>query len=109
MIRYADVLLMKAEALNSIDDTSNDKYDALNEVRGRAGLTSITAADNLNKEQFAEVVLEERLHELCCEHLRRWDLIRFGKPGRIYERPCRSHHPALSCSIPNSTGSRRCQ
>lgn len=35
MIRYADVLLMKAEALNSIDDTSNDKYDALNEVRGR--------------------------------------------------------------------------
>ena len=49
MIRYADVLLMKAEALNSIDDTSNDKYDALNEVRGRAGLTSITAADNLNK------------------------------------------------------------
>ena len=81
MIRYADVLLMKAEALNSIDDTSNDKYDALNEVRGRAGLTSITAADNLNKEQFAEVVLEERLHELCCEHLRRWDLIRFGKLG----------------------------
>ena len=81
MIRYADVLLMKAEALNSIDDTSNDKYDALNEVRGRAGLTSITAADNLNKEQFAEIVLEERLHELCCEHLRRWDLIRFGKLG----------------------------
>ena len=31
--------------------------------------------------QFAEVVLEERLHELCCEHLRRWDLIRFGKLG----------------------------
>lgn len=79
LIRYADVLLMKAEALNSIDDKTDAKYNALNEVRQRAGLNDITAADNLTKEQFAEKVLEERLHELCCEHLRRFDLIRFGK------------------------------
>ena len=70
---------MKAEALNSTNDTSNEKYEALNAVRSRAGLTSITAADNLSKEQFANVLLEERLHEFCCEHMRRWDLIRFGK------------------------------
>ncbi len=79
LIRYADVLLMKAEALNATDATGTAKYDALNLVRRRAGLSDITAADNLNKEQFAETVLEERLHELCFEHLRRWDLIRFGK------------------------------
>lgn len=79
LIRYADVLLMKAEALNAINDTGNEKYDALNLVRTRAGLSSVTAADNLNQQQFADILLQERLHELCCEHLRRWDLLRFGK------------------------------
>ncbi len=79
LIRYADVLLMKAEALNAINDAGNGKYEALNQVRRRAGLTDITAANNLSQQQFAEVVLQERLHELCFEHLRRFDLIRFGK------------------------------
>ncbi len=78
LIRYADVLLMKAEALNAIGD-NDEKYTALNLVRNRAGLGSITAADGLNKEQFAELLLQERMHELCCEHMRRWDLLRFGK------------------------------
>lgn len=78
LIRYADVLLMKAEALNATGD-NNEKYTALNLVRNRAGLSSITAADGLSKEQFAELLLQERMHELCCEHMRRWDLIRFGK------------------------------
>ncbi|MBS5908281.1 MAG: RagB/SusD family nutrient uptake outer membrane protein [Dysgonomonas mossii] len=78
LIRYADVLLMKAEALNATGD-NNEKYTALNLVRARAGLGSITAADGLNKDQFAEVLLQERMHELCCEHMRRWDLLRFGK------------------------------
>lgn len=79
LIRYADVLLMKAEALNAVKDPSTTKYDALNEVRRRAGIGEITAADNLSEAQFAELVLQERLHELCFEHLRRFDLIRFGK------------------------------
>ena len=34
---------------------------------------------NLSKEDFAGLVLEERLHELCCEHVRRDDLVRHGK------------------------------
>lgn len=78
LMRYADVLLMKAEALNATGD-NDEKYKALNLVRTRAGLGSITEDDGLNKEQFAELLLQERMHELCCEHMRRWDLIRFGK------------------------------
>ncbi len=39
----------------------------------------ITKEDGLTKEEFASVVLEERLLELCCEHHRRFDLLRFGK------------------------------
>lgn len=79
LIRYADVLLMKAEALNSIGDMGQEKYDALNAVRSRANLSPITMAQNLSKDEFAEILLEERLHEFCFEHMRRWDLIRFGK------------------------------
>jgi hypothetical protein len=78
-MRYADVLLMASEALNNMDDTSGKKYDYLNEVRSRAGLTGITAADGLSKTGFSDVLLKERLHELCCERHRRFDLIRFGK------------------------------
>lgn len=79
LIRYADVLLMKAEALNATGDATTEKYDCLNQVRRRAGLADITSADGLSKEQFAAAVLEERLHELCCERHRRTDLVRFGK------------------------------
>lgn len=79
MMRYPDVLLMKAEALNATGDNSQEKYDCINQVRRRAGLSELKPADGLTAEQFAEKVLEERLHELCCEHHRRFDLIRFGK------------------------------
>ena len=78
LMRYADVLLMKAEALNATGD-NEEKYKALNLVRTRAGLSSVAASDGLNKDQFAELLLQERMHELCCEHMRRWDLLRFGK------------------------------
>ncbi len=79
MMRYPDVLLMKAEALNNIDDKTDAKYECLNQVRKRAGISLITKEDGLTKEEFASVVLEERLRELCCEHHRRFDLLRFGK------------------------------
>ncbi|MFZ4725816.1 MAG: RagB/SusD family nutrient uptake outer membrane protein [Paludibacter sp.] len=84
IIRYADVLLMKAEVLNDIsasgkDALGQDKYDCINAVRKRANLPDITASQNITNDQFSEIVLNERLHELCFEHMRRWDLIRFGK------------------------------
>ena len=70
---------MKSECLNLLNDDSDDKYNCLNQVRNRAGLDPILKSQNLSKEQFSDTLLEERLHELCCEHLRRWDLLRFGK------------------------------
>lgn len=75
LMRYADVLLMKAEALNELDDSSNDKYDCINEVRRRAHVSDLSG---LSKEEFKAAVLKERMLELCCEHHRRTDLVRFG-------------------------------
>ncbi|MCR4566081.1 MAG: RagB/SusD family nutrient uptake outer membrane protein [Bacteroidales bacterium] len=71
VFRYADVLLMKAEALIR---SGEDGKDLVNRVRSRAGAgarSSCTLDD----------ILEERLIELCWEGHRRQDLVRFGKFG----------------------------
>lgn len=75
IIRYADVLLMYAEALNNNGKTTL-ALDQINAVRKRAGLaakTGLTAADT----QLA--IEQERRVELCFEGHRWHDLIRWGK------------------------------
>ncbi|MHC1775380.1 MAG: RagB/SusD family nutrient uptake outer membrane protein [Lentimicrobium sp.] len=72
VMRYADVLLMKAEALNELGNTSLAEIP-LNEVRNRAGLESISG---LSKDEFREKVLQERRLELAFEGQRWFDLIR---------------------------------
>lgn len=72
VLRYADVLLMKAEALNELGRTSEAEAP-LNEVRARAGLDDVSG---LNKDTFREVVLHERRMELAFEGHRWFDLIR---------------------------------
>lgn len=82
LIRYADVLLMKAEAINALPSSSNsdEKFTCLNTVRIRAGLTPITNTGvNSTSEGFLETLLTERLHEFCFEKSRRRDLIRNDK------------------------------
>lgn len=74
LFRYADVLLMKAEAqLRNGEDGSA----ALNAVRTRAGMPSVECTlDN---------ILRERLLELVWEGWRRQDLIRFGRFTEAYD------------------------
>ena len=73
ILRYADVLLMRAEALNELDDTSSAEI-YLNKVRNRAGLPDIQTG--LSKDDFREAVLKERRMELAFEGQRWFDLIR---------------------------------
>ena len=74
--RYADILLMKAEALMRINGgaANQDAVDLTNEVRKRTGLTDYTTATLTLDE-----LLAERGRELAWEGHRRQDLIRFGK------------------------------
>lgn len=72
VLRYADVLLMKAEALNELGQTALAK-DYLNMVRNRAGLDDIP---NLSQADFRNAVLDERRMELAFEGQRWFDLIR---------------------------------
>jgi hypothetical protein len=75
ILRYADVLLMKAEALNELNGPSAESYGAINAIRKRAG-AGMTDLSGLNKEQFRAAVLQERSWEFCFESKRYFDLIR---------------------------------
>ena len=79
-IRYADVLLMFAEAENEINGPTNEAYSAINQVRARARNSDILVLPDLNgltKDQFREAVRKERRVELAGEGLRYFDLLRW--------------------------------
>ena len=72
VLRFADILLVKAEALNELGQTA-EAEEYINLVRNRAGLDDI---QNLNQTDFREAVLKERRLELAFEGHRWLDLIR---------------------------------
>lgn len=72
VLRYADVLLMHAEALNMLGRTPEAELP-LNEVRKRAGLPLYSG---LTQSEFKEIVLHERRMELAFEGQRWFDMIR---------------------------------
>jgi len=76
ILRYADVLLMLAEAENEINGVTPTALNALNLVRNRAGVTAIE--NGIDQNSFRDSVRLERRKELYFEFNRRWDLIRWG-------------------------------
>ena len=82
VIRYADVLLMYAEALNEVsyDATgTGDAFKYLNSVRARAGVASLTPAQLPDQASFRNATLQERNLELALEGERWFDLLRSGQ------------------------------
>ncbi|WP_186755563.1 RagB/SusD family nutrient uptake outer membrane protein [Echinicola salinicaeni] len=78
-IRYADVLLSRAESLNELNGPNTESIDLINEVRRRANVSEISLADYPSTEALRDFILEERGREFYSEGLRREDLIRHGK------------------------------
>ena len=78
LYRYADVMLMKAEAKNALDQ---DPSDEINQVRQRAYGAAFNdhVFVNGSKAQNDDAILKERLLELTYEGKRWWDLVRFNK------------------------------
>ncbi|WP_446773529.1 RagB/SusD family nutrient uptake outer membrane protein [Macellibacteroides fermentans] len=85
VLRYSDVYLMRAEALNAINPSDIEAYNCLNIVRRRAfGLkmnepSAIDIKAGLNKESFLDIILLERRKEFAFEGQRRFDLLRTHK------------------------------
>ena len=86
LVRYSDVLLMKAEASCAVNNgPTPDAIEAVNKVRRRAwGLDSETPAElcdlaGINGyEEFMAAIRDERFREFCFEGQRKLDLIRWG-------------------------------
>jgi hypothetical protein len=78
LYRYADVLLMIAEAKNGL---GMDPSAEINAVRQRAYGDDFSEHEFVNesREANSEAILQERLRELSFEAKRWWDLVRFGE------------------------------
>ena len=78
ILRYADVLLMYAEAINEYAGAPNDQAkEAIREIRKRAGVKTDESLLG-DYRSFRDLVHNERGRELAFEGLRKWDLIRWG-------------------------------
>lgn len=77
-IRYADILLSRAEALNELSGPTQAALDLINQVRSRAGLGDLTLAQFASKDALRTHILKERGWEFYSEGKRRLDLIRMG-------------------------------
>ena len=73
--RYAEVLLLFAEAENEANGPTADAYSAINQVRARAKLPPLAG---LSQDQFRDAVHQERSCELAFESKRLFDLKRWG-------------------------------
>ncbi|MCH5717914.1 RagB/SusD family nutrient uptake outer membrane protein [Niabella hibiscisoli] len=76
VFRYADALLMLAEAANESGDQET-AMSAINEVKARAK-ASFVMTSYPGKEAFLEELKKERARELFGEYGRKWDLVRWG-------------------------------
>jgi hypothetical protein len=87
LIRYADVLLMRAEALAELGRPV-EAYPLVNQVRLRAGMPTVENAEGagLSQTQMVDVIRHERRVELAFEGLRFFDLKRWGQMSNAFQR-----------------------
>lgn len=85
LIRFADVLLMAAEALNE-NNKPGQALTYLNRVRARARMGNNAILPNItvtDKDALRNLILNERRFELALEGHRFWDLVRTGKAPQV--------------------------
>jgi len=77
VIRYADILLSRAEALNEISGPTQESIDLINQVRNRAGATPLNLG-GFTKDTLRSAILQERSWEFYFEAKAREDQVRHG-------------------------------
>lgn len=106
IIRYADILLIAAEAANEIEPENPSKYTWINLVRQRArnGVeTDLPDLKNLAQSEFRNAVWNERRFELAFEGQRAWDLKRTGRFVKTLQAQGKSVEPYMVLfPIPNN-------
>jgi hypothetical protein len=89
VIRYADVLLMYAEAQNEAVGADASVYNAVNRIRQRAGLVPYAIPAGKTKEEMRELIRHERRIEFAFEgfyytDIRRWKIAETIMKGAVY-------------------------
>lgn len=98
VFRYADVLLMLAEAANENGDPATALF-AVNEVRKRAFGASGVFTANLAKADMTDYLFRERAVEFYGEGQRRLDLIRWGKLVSSVKLAAATEEPFVAANI----------
>lgn len=93
-IRYADVLLMYAEAKTELNQIDESVYDAINEVRQRPSVNMPAISKGKSQDDLRNIIRKERKVEFAWEGLRWSDIRRWGiadevMNGPLYGRPPR--------------------
>ena len=83
ILRFAEVLLIFAEASNEVNGPNSLAYEALNQIRERAELPELS---NLSKDQFREAVWREKCFELSFENKTWFDMVRTRKAFNVKTR-----------------------
>lgn len=78
LIRYSDILLSKAEAINEISGPTPEAIALINQVKSRSNASTLELT-GFSQEMLREEILIERKKEFFSEAKRREDLIRQGK------------------------------
>lgn len=90
MMRYAEVLLNYAEAVNESGDTQDARTKAvvyLNKIRTRAGITKPLNASNFSQASLRQRIMKERRVELCFEEHRFFDIRRWKIAKDVMKLP----------------------
>lgn len=90
--RYAELLLMYAEAKNEASGPDVSVYDAISKVRQRVGMPVVNASTHPSKEAVRALVRNERTVELVGEGKRYWDVRRWGIGEQVQNKPFYSMH-----------------
>lgn len=85
LMRYADLLLIYAEAKIEANEIDQSVYDALNAIRNRVGMPSVATGGS--QEDLRSVVRRERKVELAMEGRRLFDIRRWRIAEEVMNGP----------------------
>lgn len=90
VIRYAEVLLTFAEAINEADGPSESVYDAINQVRNRPTVNMPDLPAGLTQEEMRQEIRHERRIELALEgkyieDMKRWKTAEIEMDGPVHD------------------------
>ncbi len=105
-LRYDDLLLLKAEALINGDNVNlQGAADIIDQIRTRAGVARLSAAEKSSKDDLFKAYVNERRLELACEGERWFDLVRLNLVEEAMEAAQRNDSGRLPVVTPYTENS----